>query len=84
MQNIFESINLAFIVNFDLFHPSQWGFMEPRSLSDNIWCFVWLSQDKDVPVAALSLDAEMFDKVELHSLLSVFFSFASIHISQSG
>lgn len=51
-----------------IIHPNQTGFMKTRSSSDHIRTLLhlmWLSQSKDVPVAAFSLDAEKaFDKVE--------------------
>lgn len=51
-----------------IIHGNQVGFMKNRSSTDNMRKLIhlmWLAQSKDVPIAAISLDAEKaFDKVE--------------------
>uniref|UniRef100_A0A8C6KLF3 Reverse transcriptase domain-containing protein n=1 Tax=Nothobranchius furzeri TaxID=105023 RepID=A0A8C6KLF3_NOTFU len=58
----------------NIIHPNQVGFMKNRTSTDNVRLLLhlmWLSQSRDVPIAALSLDAEKaFDRVEWQFLLS--------------
>lgn len=57
-----------------IIYPDQVGFVKNRSSSDNVRKLLhlkWLGQSKDVPIAAISLDAEKaFDRVEWNFLLS--------------
>ncbi len=57
-----------------IIHPNQVGFMKNRTSTDNVRLLLhlmWLSQSQNVPIIAISLDAEKaFDRVEWQILFS--------------
>lgn len=57
-----------------IIHPNQVGFMKNRTSADNVRLLLhlmWLSQSQNVPIIAISLDAEKaFDRVEWQFLFS--------------